>query len=185
MPPIVKTLVDIGPLIIFYVAESYSDIFTATKFLMVACLVAFAVSWHMSRKIALLPILTLVFALIFGGLTLLFDNDIFIKIEVTATNALLGIFLIGGMYFEKSLLKILFGDFANLDDEGWKKITWRMGWFFIAIAILNEIVWRSVATDLWVTFRVFGILGLTFIFLLSQGPMIMRHLEDDAPDASE
>lgn len=179
MPPILKTLVDIGPLIVFYVAESYYDIFVATGFLMVACVIAFAVSWKYTRKIALLPVLTLAFALVFGGFTLLFEDDSFIKIEVTITNALLGVFIVGGMFFGKSLLKILFGDFAPLSEEGWNKISWRMGWFFIVIAVLNEVVWRSVETDIWVDFRVFGILGLTFLFLISQIPMTMRYMEDE------
>lgn len=182
MPPFVKTLVDLGPLIVFYVAESYSDIFIATGFLMAACTIAFIVSWTMTRKIALLPILTLAFALVFGGFTLLFEDDSFIKIEVTMTNALLGIFLVGGMFFKKSLLKLVFSDFAGLDENGWNKITWRMGWFFLAIAALNEAVWRNVETEIWVDFRVFGILGLTFMFLLSQIPMIKTHMADDAPE---
>lgn len=184
MPPMVKTLVDIGPLIVFYVAESYTNIFVATGYLMVACTIAFIVSWVFSKKIALLPLLTLAFALIFGGFTLLFEDDSFIKIEVTITNALLGIFLLVGMYFEKSLLKLLFGDFASLNDEGWNKMTWRMGWFFTGIALLNEAVWRTVETDLWVDFRVFGILGLTMVFLLSQIPMTMRHMVDEPDDQS-
>lgn len=182
MPAFVKTLVDIGPLIVFYVAESYSDIFIATGFLMVACTISFAVSWVMTRKFALLPLLTLAFALIFGGFTLLFEDDSFIKIEVTITNAVLGIFLVVGMFFNKSLLKLVFGDFADLKEEGWNKITWRMGWFFIAIATLNEIIRRSVETDIWVDFRVFGILGLTLAFLLSQIPMTMRYMAEEPPD---
>ncbi|MFK5979001.1 MAG: inner membrane-spanning protein YciB [Rhizobiaceae bacterium] len=180
MPTIVKTLVDIGPLIVFYVTESYSDIFVATGFLMVACLIAFAVSWKMTKKLALLPLLTLAFALVFGGFTLLFEDDTFIKVEVTLTNGLLGIFLLGGMYFEKSLLKILFDSFADMTEEGWNKITWRMGWFFVAIAILNEFVWRTFSTDIWVDFRVFGILGLTFAFLAIQAPTAMRHMVDES-----
>lgn len=185
MSPIVKTLVDIGPLVIFYVTESYSDIFVATGVLMVACLIAFAISWTLSRKIALLPVLTLVFALVFGGFTLLFEDDSFIKIEVTITNALLGVFLIGGMFFKKSLLKLLFGDFAGLDETGWNIITWRMGIFFLAIALLNEFVWRSFDTDIWVDFRVFGILGLTCVFLASQIPLIMAHMEEETPVEGE
>ena len=182
LPPVLKTLIDLGPLAVFYTAESYSDIFIATGFLMVACTISFAISWTLTRKISLLPILTLVFALIFGGFTLLFKDDSFIKLEVTITNAILGIFLVGGMLFNKSLLKLIFGDFAGLSQEGWNKITWRMGWFFIAIAILNEAVWRSVDTDIWVNFRVFGILGLTFAFLLSQIPLTMRHMIGESPD---
>lgn len=182
MPAVIKTLVDLGPLIVFYIAESYSDIFVATGILMVACTIAFIVFWTMERKIALLPVLTLAFALIFGGFTLVFEDAVFIKIEVTVTNGLLGIFLVGGMFFGKSMLKLVFGDYASLDQESWNKITWRMGWFFIAIAALNEAVWRTVSTDIWVDFRVFGILGLTFVFLISQIPMIMRHMDDETPD---
>ena len=144
MPALVKTLVDLGPLIVFYVSESYADIFVATGFLMLACAIAFTVSWTMTRKIALLPALTLAFALVFGGATLLFEDDSFIKIEVSLTNGLLGVFLVGGMLFKKSLLKLIFGNYAGLEEEGWNKITWRMGWFFISIAVLNEIVWRSI-----------------------------------------
>ncbi|MCP4074502.1 MAG: septation protein IspZ [Hyphomicrobiales bacterium] len=185
MPPIIKILVDICPLLVFYIAENYADIFVATGLLMIACAIAFTVSWSMTRKIAILPLLTLVFALVFGGFTLLFDDESFIKIEVTVTNALLGIFLLGGMVFDKSLLKMLFGEFAALNEEGWNKTTLRMGWFFIAIAFTNEIVWRSLDTDIWVKFRVFGILGLTFCFLASQIPMIMRHLEEETVDDSD
>ncbi len=179
MTTLVKTLVDIGPLIIFLIVDGYAGIFVATGFLMIACLIAFYISWSLTHKIALLPVLTLVFVLIFGGLTLLLKDDSFIKIEVTITNALLGIFLLGGMIFRQPLLKLLFGEIAHLDDEGWHKMSWRMGWFFVGIALLNEVVWRSVETDTWVSFRVYGILGLTLIFLLSQIPVTLRHMVKD------
>jgi intracellular septation protein len=179
---IVKLLVDVCPLLVFYITVKYTDIFVATGVLMIACIIAFIVSWSMIRKIALMPVLTLAFALVFGGFTLLFDDESFIKIEVTVTNALLGIFLLGGMAFNKSLLKLLFGGIAALDDEGWNKTTLRMGWFFITIAFLNEVVWRSLDTDIWVNFRVFGILGLTICFLASQIPTILIHMEEEPVD---
>lgn len=176
MPPILKSLIDLGPLLLFFAVDQLADIFLATAVLMVAVAAAFAVSWKKTRKIPILPSATLVFVLIFGGLTLLLGDEEFIKIEVTLTNALCGLFLLAGLVMGKSLLKIAFGDVTDLDDPGWHKLTLRMGLFLIAIAAVNEVVRRSVATDLWVMFRVYGILLLTALFFVSQIPLIKRHL---------
>jgi len=121
------------------------------------------------------PVVTLVFVLAFGALTLALHDATFIKLKVTIINALFGAILVGGLAFGRSLLKPVFGEAMALDDEGWKKLTLRWGLFFFAIAILNEIVWRSVTTDMWVNFKVFGILPLTFIFALAQMPLMQRH----------
>ena len=123
--------------------------------------------------------MTLIFVFIFGGLTLLLGDEKFIKIEVTLTNALCGLILLGGLAMGKSLLKIAFGEMTDLDDLGWRKLTLRMGLFLIAIAAVNEMVRLSVPTDLWVMFRVYGILVLTALFFLSQIPLIKRHLIED------
>jgi len=179
MPPILKSLIDLGPLLLFFAVDQLADIFLATAVLMVAVAAAFAVSWKMTRKIPILPSATLVFVLIFGGLTLLLGDEEFIKIEVTLTNALCGLFLLAGLVMGKSLLKIAFGDVTDLDDPGWHKLTLRMGLFLIAIAAVNEVVRRSVETDLWVMFRVYGILLLTALFFVSQIPLIKRHLIEE------
>ena len=179
MPPMLKILIDLGPLLLFFAVDQLANIFQATAVLMVAVAAAFAVSWKMTRKIPILPSATLVFVLIFGGLTLLLGDEEFIKIEVTLTNALCGLFLLAGLAMGKSLLKIAFGDVTELDDLGWHKLTLRMGLFLIAIAAINEVVRRSLSTDLWVMFRVYGILLLTALFFLSQIPLIKRHLIED------
>ena len=184
MPPLVKTLIDLGPLILFFVADQLTDIFVATGVLIVAVAAAFIISWMMTRQIPILPSVTLGFVLIFGGLTLLLGDEEFIKIEVTLTNALCGAFLLGGLVKGKSLLKIAFGEMTDIDDEGWRKLSLRMGVFLIAIAAINEVVRQVVSTDAWVVFRVYGILLLTVVFFLSQTPLIKRHwIEDDAAEA--
>jgi intracellular septation protein len=179
MPPLLKSAIDLGPLLLFFVAEQLVDIFLATGVLMVAVAVAFAVSWKMTRKIPILPSVTLIFVFIFGGLTLLLGDEEFIKIEVTLTNALCGLILLGGLVMGKSLLKIAFGEMTEIDDLGWRKLTLRMGVFLIGVAVANEVVRASVSTDLWVIFRVYGILVLTALFFIAQVPLIKRHMIDE------
>ena len=180
MPPVLKSVIDLGPLLLFFTVDQLADIFWATGVLIVAVAAAFAVSWKLTRQIPILPSVTLIFVFIFGGLTLLLGDEKFIKIEVTLTNALCGLILLGGLVMGKSLLKIAFGDMTDLDDLGWRKLTLRMGLFLIAIAAVNEVVRLSVSTDLWVMFRVYGILMLTALFFLSQIPLIKRHLIEDS-----
>ena len=174
-----KSLIDLGPLLLFFVVDQLADIFLATGVLMVAVAAAVAVSWVMTRQIPILPGVTLVFVFIFGGLTLLLGDEDFIKIEVTLTNALCGLALLAGLAMGKSLLKIAFGEMIDLDDPGWHGLTLRMGLFLLAIAAINEVVRQSLPTDLWVIFRVYGIVLLTALFFVSQIPLIKRHLVED------
>jgi len=175
MPPLLKVVVEAGPLVAFFIANARAGIFWGTGIYMVAAAIALAVAWIMTRRIAIVPVVTLVFVLAFGALTLALHDATFIKMKVTLINALFGAILIGGLAFDRSLLKPVFGEAMALDDDGWKKLTLRWGLFFLAIAILNEIVWRSVSTDMWVNFKVFGILPLMFIFALAQMPLMQRH----------
>jgi len=117
--------------------------------------------------------------LIFGGLTIYFDNEIFIKMKPTIINLIFAIILYGGMLVKKPLLKILLGAALRLEEEGWRILTYRWIGFFIALAVLNEIVWRTQTTDIWVNFKVFGILPITFIFTMTQFPLIKKHQIDD------
>ena len=185
MPPLLKSAIDLGPLLLFFVAEQLADIFLATGVLMVAVAAAFAVSWKMTRKIPILPAVTLIFVFIFGGLTLILGDEEFIKIEVTLTNALCGLILLGGLVMGKSLLKIAFGEMTEIDDLGWRKLTFRMGVFLIGVAVANEVVRASVSTDLWVIFRVYGILVLTALFFIAQVPLIKRHMIDEEETGAE
>ncbi len=175
MPPLLKVAVEAGPLVAFFIANAKAGIFWGTGIYMVAAAIALAVAWIMTRRIAIVPVVTLIFVIAFGALTLALHDATFIKMKVTLINALFGAILIGGLAFGRSLLKPVFGEAMALDDTGWKKLTLRWGLFFLAVAILNEIVWRSVSTDTWVNFKVFGILPLTFIFALAQMPLMQRH----------
>lgn len=179
MSVLMKTLLDLGPLAAFMIADQMANIFVATGVLMVAVIIAFIITWVMARRIALFPVITLGFILIFGGLTLLFDDETFIKLEVTISYGLTGLFLLGGLAFGRSLLQLVFGGIVELADAGWRIVTWRMGVFLVAVAGLNEVVWRSVSTDNWVWFRGLGILGLSVLFLISQVPTVMRYIKDD------
>jgi intracellular septation protein len=117
--------------------------------------------------------------LIFGGLTIYFDNEVFFKMKPTIINLLFALILYGGVIVKKSLLKYLLGAAIKLEDEGWKILTQRWISFFIALAILNEIVWRTQSTDIWVNFKVFGILPITFIFTMTQFPLIKKYQIED------
>lgn len=183
MPPGLKILVEAGPLVAFFIANAKAGIFWATGVYMVAAAVALAVSWAMTRRLAVVPIATLGFVLVFGALTLWLNDDVFIKMKVTLINALFGVTLLGGLAFGRSLLKPVFGEAMNLTPEGWKALTLRWGLFFLGVAVLNEIVWRSVSTDTWVDFKVFGILPLTMVFALAQIPLMQRHMIEEAPSS--
>ena len=176
LPSWARILVEWGPLIAFFIANARGGIFWGTGVFMAATVVALAVSWTWTRKLALVPLIGAVFVAIFGGLTLWLQNDTFIKVKVTLVNLLFGTVLLSGLAFRKQFLKLVFGEALKLDDEGWRILTLRWGLFFFALALVNEIVWRTVSTDLWVNFKVFGILPITLLFALSQAPLMSRHM---------
>ena len=126
-----------------------------------------------------MPTVGALIILIFGGLTIYFDNKIFFKMKPTIINLLFALILYGGVIVKKPLLKFLLGAAIKLEDEGWKILTQRWISFFIALAILNEIVWRTQSTNIWVNFKVFGILPITFIFTMTQFPLIKKYQIED------
>jgi intracellular septation protein len=176
LPSWARILVEWGPLVAFFIANARGGIFWGTGVFMVATVTALAVSWTWTRKLALVPLIGAVFVALFGGLTLWLQNDTFIKVKVTLVNLLFGTVLLSGLAFRKQFLKLILGEALKMDDEGWRILTLRWGLFFFALALLNEIVWRTVSTDLWVNFKVFGILPITLLFALSQAPLMSRHL---------
>jgi intracellular septation protein len=176
LPGWLRLLVEWGPLIAFFIANARGGIFWGTGVFMAATVVALAVSWTLTRRLALVPLIGAVFVAVFGGLTLWLHNDTFIKVKVTLVNAMFGSILLIGLYFGKQFLKLVLGEALKMDDEGWRILTLRWGLFFFVLAALNEVIWRSVGTDLWVNFKVFGILPLTLLFALSQAPLMSRHM---------
>lgn len=176
LPGWLRALIEWGPLITFFIANARGGIFWGTGVFMAATAVALALSWTLTRRLALVPLIGAVFVAVFGGLTLWLQNDTFIKVKVTLVNVLFGSILLTGLYFGKQFLKLVLGEALKMDDEGWRILTLRWGLFFFALAALNEVIWRSVSTDLWVNFKVFGILPLTLVFALSQAPLMSRHM---------
>jgi intracellular septation protein len=172
--PIVKLVLELGPLALFFAVYSKLGIFAATGVLMAGVVVTLGVSYAMLRRIPIMPLVTAAIVLIFGSLTLVFHDETLIKIKPTVLYLLFGVALFVGLAIRKPLLKVLFDGALHVTEEGWRILTWRWAFFFLALAVLNEIVWRTQTTDLWVKFKTFGFMPLTLLFALAQAPLIMR-----------
>ena len=177
--PIIKLVLDIGPLVLFFAANSKFGIFTATATFMIAALIALVVGYVMTRRIELMTVITAIIVVIFGSLTLVLHDATFIKVKPTIIYLLFGGTLLVGLMLGKSLLGLLFDQLFKLTEEGWRKLTWRWTLFFFALAILNEIVWRNFSTDFWVSFKLFGVVPLTFLFGAAQMPLIKKYSLED------
>jgi intracellular septation protein len=172
--PALKLVLDLGPLLIFFAVNSRFGIFAATGAFMAAIVIALAVAYALTRHLPLMPLVTAVVVLVFGGLTLVLHDELFIKVKPTIIYVLFGGVLLVGLAFGKSLLGIVFDSVFHLTPEGWRKLTLRWALFFLALAVLNEIVRSTQTTDVWVSFKVFGVLPLTFLFAALQYPLLQR-----------
>ena len=178
-PQLRKLSLDLGPLLIFFAAFKYLGIFMATAAFMVAVIVALGIGYAFEKKLSPMPIFTALLVVIFGGLTLYLQNDLFIKMKPSVLYAFFGALLLGGLRFNRLFIKYVFGQAFELDDAGWRKLTIRWGIFFLALAALNELVWRLTSTETWVAFKVWGIIPLLFVFALAQTPLVMKHQQGD------
>lgn len=173
--PVLRLVLDLGPLLLFFGINAYYGIFVATAVFMVAIVIALAVSRILTGQFAKMPLVTAVFVIVFGGLTLYLQDETFIKIKPTIIYLLFAGILLGGLAVKRVFLRSLLGEAFDLNDEGWRKLTWRWVWFFVFLAALNEVVWRSFSTDVWVSFKVFGLLPLTLIFAAFQVGLLQKH----------
>ena len=176
MNSFIKLFIDIGPLAVFFIYYKISgDLIDAILPLMLATIISVVISYILEKRIPIMPTLGAGIVVIFGGLTIIFDNKIFIFMKPTIINIIFAAILYGGIILKKPLLKYLLGSALKLEEEGWSILTQRWAAFFIALAVLNEIVWRTMSEEFWVSFKVFGILPITFIFTMTQFPLIKKY----------
>lgn len=183
MPKGLKPATELGPILVFFAAYYFGDLFIATGAIMITTLIALIVSYYYTRSLPAMPVVTAVVVMIFGGLTLYLNDETFIKMKPTIIYGIFAAILFTGLMLGKSFVKVLFDNFWNLDDDGWKKLTVRLAFFFLLMAIANEIVWRNFSTELWVNIKVFGFTAATFLFFVSQVPMITRHMNQEKADS--
>ena len=183
--PLLKLALELGPLVVFFLANNQFGIFAATGAFMVATVTSLIASKLLLKKVPVMPLVTGVFVLVFGSLTLYLQDDLFIKLKPTIVNLLFAAALAGGLLFGRSLMKILLGDVIKLQDEGWRILTMRWAGFFLFLAILNEIVWRNFSTDSWVTFKTFGIMPITVMFMMAQIGLLQKYqISEDIVDTA-
>ena len=175
---IIKFAADFGPLLIFFIIyfNNENDLKLAIPPFIIATLISLIIIYFLEKRIPLVPLVSGVLITFFGGLTLYFDNKIFFYMKPTIVNLLFAAVLFFGKFFtQKPLLKIFFQNAFNLEDIGWKKLSYRWIGFFIFVAALNEIVWRTQSEVFWVNFKVWGLLPISFLFALSQFPLINKY----------
>ena len=176
--PIIKFAADFGPLLIFFTIyfNNENDLKIAIPPFIIATLVALIVVYFLEKRIPMVPLVSGILITFFGGLTLYFDNKIFFYMKPTIINILFAAVLFFGRYFtQKPLLKIFFQNAFNLEDEGWKKLNQNWIVFFISVAILNEIVWRTQSEVFWINFKVWGLIPISLLFAASQVPLINKY----------
>src|SRR5689334_11587208 len=184
--PLFKLLTEVGPLAVFFVANAKANLFVATGAFMVAIVAAMIASYVVTKHVPLMALVTGVIVLVFGTLTLVLHDETFIKVKPTIIYGLFAAILGGGLLFGRSFIAILFDQMFNLTPQGWRMLTFRWALFFAAMAVLNELIWRTQSTDVWVAFKAFGVIPLTMIFAVTQMPLTKRYqLEPVSLEASE
>ncbi len=184
LPPLLKLALEMGPLVVFFLGNAYAErfgvppeskLFVATGVFIAATALSLGIHFALLRRLPIMPLVSGVVVLVFGGLTLALQDKTFIMMKPTIVNTLFGLVLLGGLAFGKPLLSVVLDSMFALSDEGWRKLTFRWGLFFLALAVLNEVVWRTQTEDFWVNFKVFGIMPLTVVFALAQTPLLLKH----------
>jgi intracellular septation protein len=182
--PLLKLALDIGPLVLFFATITMAGIYVATAVFMVAVVAALLTSYAITREWPLMPVVTAVVVMVFGGLTLWLHNDTFIKIKPTVIYTLFSVALFAGYIFNKPFLATLFNAAFHLTDEGWRKLTLRWALFFPVLAVLNEVVWRTQSDIFWGGFKI-ACMVITAVFAAAQTPLIMRYMIEEPAESSD
>jgi intracellular septation protein len=184
--PLFKLATELGPLMVFFIANAKFNLFVATGAFMVAVITAMIASYAVTRHVPMMAIVTAVVVIVFGTLTLVLHDETFIKVKPTIVYTLFAAILGGGLLFGRSFIAVMFDQMFNLTPQGWRILTLRWSLWFLAMAVLNEIIWRTQSTDVWVTFKAFGMVPLTMLFAVTQMSLIKRHhLEPVSLEASD
>ena len=178
----VKLALDLGPLLVFFVAYRFAGLLAATAALIVFTMVSLAVTYALERKIAVMPLISGVAVAVFGGATLWLQDELFIKMKPTLVNILFSSVLLGGLAYGKPMMKYLLGEAMSLTERGWWLLSRNWGLYFLFLAALNEVIWRHFSTDFWVNFKVFGMFTCTLIFTACQFPLIKREWVEEEGD---
>lgn len=178
----VKLLLDLGPLVAFFLTNWKFGIFYGTAVFMAGTFISLAVTYYLTRTINKFLLVSAIFVGVFGGLTIYLHNDIFIKVKVTLANLMFAAALFAGLYFNRIFLKDIMGQAMELPDAAWRNLSLRWAFFFLFMAGLNEVVWRNFTTDQWVTFKAFGLMGLTMVFALANAPYMAKHMIEEPPE---
>jgi len=172
---LLKLALEIGPLVAFFTITNLYDIYIATACFVPMTVVSLIASWLLLKRVAMMPLISGFFVVVFGGMTLYLHNDLFIKMKPTILDSLFAAILFGGLLMGKSWLKYLFEDEIHLTDDGWRILTFRWACFFALLAVLNEIIWRNFSPAFWSGFKLYGIIPLTIIFTLSQLGLLKKY----------
>src|SRR3982074_3461336 len=184
--PLFKLATELGPLIVFFIANAKFNLFVATGAFMVAVVAAMIASYVVTRHVPMMALVTAVVVIVFGTLTLVLHDEPFIKVKPPIVYVLFAEILGGGLLFGRSFIAIMFDQMFNLTAQGWRILTMRWAMWFFAMALLNEIIWRTQSTDFWVAFKAFGMVPLTMLFAVTQMPLIKHYrLEPASLEASE
>ena len=178
-PQLRRLLLDLGPLLIFFAAFKWGGFFVATGAFMAAIAVALVAGWWIERKLSPMPLFTALLVMVCWILFVYLQNETFLKMKVTVLYVFFAVILVGGLASGRLFLKYVFAQAFELDEIGWRKLTLRWAVFFLALAALNEAVWRNLSTALWVDFKVWVILPLILLFALAQTPLVLRHGQDE------
>jgi intracellular septation protein len=186
MNPFLRLALEAGPLAVFFFTNAQAGLMTGTAAFMLATALSLGLSWRLERRLPIMPLVGCGFVMLFGGLTLWLNDETFIKLKPTLVNLLFAGALFTAHFLRRNLLKRLLGTVMRLSEDGWRILALRWAFFFLALAVINEIVWRNFPTDVWVNFKVFGIMPLTLVFSALQTPLILKHQipEDAAADAA-
>jgi intracellular septation protein len=173
-PQLRRALLDFTPLLLFFAANKFFGIYVATTVLIVSVFAALGIGYALERKFSTGALITAALVLVLGGLTIYLHNVVYLQIKLTIFYVFFGLALLGGLAFNRLFLKYAFAPAFEISEAGWRTLTLRFGLFYLVLALLNEIVRRRYSVDVWVGFKVFGVIGLHFLFMLAQVPLLMK-----------